>query len=79
MLGIPDAAKGEEILAVLELQAGAVCTAEELQAFCRQQLASYEVPRYVQFRNAAEFPRTETGKVMKRELREQVLQQLSRQ
>jgi fatty-acyl-CoA synthase len=76
VLGIPDIMKGEEILAVLELHEGAVCTAEELQTFCRQQMASYKVPRHIQFRNSSELPHTETGKVLKRALREQAIQQL---
>jgi acyl-CoA synthetase (AMP-forming)/AMP-acid ligase II len=76
VLGIPDPMKGEEILAVLELHTGEVCSAEELQGFCREHLASYKVPRHIQFRKSSEFPRTETGKVVKRELREQVMQQL---
>jgi fatty-acyl-CoA synthase len=79
VLGIPDTVKGEEILAVLELHTGEVCSVAELQAHCREHLASYKVPRHIHFRTAAELPRTETGKVLKWELREQAMQQLGSQ
>ena len=42
--------------------------ADELIAFCRERLAGYKCPRSVEFRDA--LPRNETGKVLKRDLRE---------
>ena len=74
-LGIPETVRGEGILAVLELREGVTCTAEELQAFCREHMASDKVPHCTQCRKTSELPRTETGKVLKRELREQAIQQ----
>jgi long-chain acyl-CoA synthetase len=41
----------------------------ELQAFCRERLAGYKCPRTVEFRD--ELPRTATGKLLKRELRQE--------
>jgi acyl-CoA synthetase (AMP-forming)/AMP-acid ligase II len=67
---------GEEVLAVLERQAGEAYTAAEVQAFRREHLASDKVPRYIQFRKTTEFPRTETAKEMKRQLRQQAMQRL---
>ena len=43
-------------------------TAEELIAFARERLAGYKLPRSVEF--VDELPRTPSGKVLKRELRE---------
>jgi long-chain acyl-CoA synthetase len=47
--------------------AGASLTGAEVTAFAREHLASYKVPRSVDF--AAELPRTGSGKVLKRQLR----------
>ena len=43
-------------------------TADDVDAVCRGRLASYKTPRSVEF--VAEIPKTGTGKVMRRELRE---------
>jgi acyl-coenzyme A synthetase/AMP-(fatty) acid ligase len=43
-------------------------TAEELIAFCRQQMAAYKYPRQVEFLD--ELPKTVSGKLLRRELRD---------
>ena len=43
-------------------------TPEEIQEFCRQQIAHYKVPRYVKF--VDKFPMTVTGKIQKFKMRE---------
>ncbi|HEU5286949.1 MAG TPA: acyl-CoA synthetase, partial [Candidatus Limnocylindria bacterium] len=48
----------------------ASATADELTALCRSRLAKYKTPRYVVFVNA--LPRNAAGKVLKRQLREEV-------
>jgi fatty-acyl-CoA synthase len=63
----PDEKWGETPCAFVELKPGASATAEELIAWCRQNLAHYKVPRYVVF---AEIPKTSTGKIQKFKLRE---------
>jgi fatty-acyl-CoA synthase len=65
----PDEKWGETPCAFIELKPGASATAEELVAWCRQNLAGYKVPRHVVF---AEIPKTSTGKVQKHVLRGQV-------
>jgi fatty-acyl-CoA synthase len=72
VVGVPDRARGEVGVAAVELRPGAAATAEALTAFCRERLASYKVPARIVFRRAEELPRTATGKVQKRRLREEL-------
>lgn len=68
VVGLPDERLGEEVSAWLRLKPGAVVTAAEVQAYCRERIAHYKVPRYVVF--VEEYPTTVTGKVQKYRLRE---------
>jgi fatty-acyl-CoA synthase len=63
----PDEKWGETPCAFVELKPGASASAEELTAWCRQNLAGYKCPRHVVF---VELPKTSTGKVQKFKLRE---------
>ncbi len=66
-IGIPDEYRGETVKAIVVLKAGQRATAEEIQAFCRERLAPYKVPKVVEF--AQELPKTLVGKVLRRALR----------
>jgi acyl-CoA synthetase (AMP-forming)/AMP-acid ligase II len=75
VVGRPDARWGEAVHAVIipaPGQAGAV-TGEEVIGWCRERLAHFKCPKSVEF--TASFPRTTTGKVLKRELRAQLAAQ----
>ncbi|MEX1083967.1 MAG: AMP-binding protein, partial [Xanthobacteraceae bacterium] len=63
----PDEKWGETPCAFVELRPGANVSAEDLIAWCKQNLAGYKCPRYVVF---AEIPKTSTGKIQKFKLRE---------
>jgi len=63
----PDEKWGETPCAFIELRPGAAVTAEEIIAYCRENLAHYKCPRHVVF---AEIPKTSTGKIQKFRLRE---------
>jgi fatty-acyl-CoA synthase len=63
----PDEKWGETPCAFVELKPGATATADELIAWCRRNLASYKVPKYVVF---TELPKTSTGKIQKFRLRD---------
>lgn len=65
-IGVPDSYRGESAKAFVVLKPGQSATAEELIAFCKQQLAPYKVPRSIEFRDS--LPKTVVGKVLRREL-----------
>jgi long-chain acyl-CoA synthetase len=68
VFGIPDAEFGEALAAHIEPLPGAALDAEAVRGFLRARLASYKVPRIVEF--AASLPREDSGKIFKRRLRE---------
>ena len=67
VFGIPSEEWGEAVHAVIELYTGQEASDEELDSFCREHLAGYKVPR--SFSRTDHIPRTESGKILKRELR----------
>ncbi len=68
VFGIPSDDWGESVHAVIVCSAGVELTSEAVIEFSREHLAGYKVPRSVEFR--AEIPRTGSGKILKRVLRE---------
>ena len=71
-IGIPDAKRGENVKVFIVLKAGETATAEEMTAYCANKLAKYKWPSEIEFRN--ELPKTNVGKVLKKELRAEELQ-----
>jgi long-chain acyl-CoA synthetase len=69
-VGIPVAGKGERVKAYIVLKQGEIATEEEIIAFCRENLAPYKVPKFVEFRE--ELPKTLVGKVLRRALVEEL-------
>lgn len=69
VIGVPDPKWGEAIKAVVSIVQGRSVTAEELVAFCKDNIAGYKKPRSVDF--ADELPKNNYGKILKRELRAQ--------
>jgi acyl-CoA synthetase (AMP-forming)/AMP-acid ligase II len=69
VFGIPSEEWGEQVHAVVQLKDGVEAGEEELQAVCREHLAGYKVPRTFEYRDA--LPRTESGKLLKRILRDE--------
>jgi long-chain acyl-CoA synthetase len=68
VVGMPHRELGEEVKAVVQLRAGSTTTAQELRAFCRQHLADFKVPEYIEIRSEP-LPRNPAGKVLKNLLR----------
>ena len=74
VIGVPDKKYGEEVCAWIRLRPGHAATEDEIRDFCRGQIATYKIPRYVRF--VTEFPMTVTGKIQKFRMREQMLSEL---
>ncbi|HEY5335501.1 MAG TPA: acyl-CoA synthetase [Mycobacteriales bacterium] len=75
VVGVPNEDLGEEVRAVIALVDPADATAAvaaELMAWCRDRLAAYKCPRQIDFQQ--DLPRTETGKLQKKKLRQQYLE-----
>jgi long-chain acyl-CoA synthetase len=68
VVGVPDAYRGETVKAFVSLKDGATADEGELIAFCRERMAAYKYPRAIEF--VGELPKTATGKVLRRELRD---------
>jgi acyl-coenzyme A synthetase/AMP-(fatty) acid ligase len=71
VIGVPNEEMGEEVKAVVIPKAGVAPGPEleaELIAWCREGIAHYKCPRTIDF--VTELPRTETGKMAKRKLRD---------
>lgn len=69
VVGIPDIKRGDNIKAFLVLKPGETSTAEEMIAYCRENLTRYKVPREIEFRDA--LPKTLVGKILRRALRDE--------
>jgi len=71
VVGVDDPKVGQYIKAyvVLESEARGKISEEEIIAFCKENLAHYKVPKIIEFRG--ELPKTDVGKVSRRELREE--------
>ena len=77
VIGVPNLEWGEEVKAIVELQPGAVGSADlesELISWCRERLAGFKCPRTVEFTEA--LPRQDNGKLYKRVLRDRFRQQV---
>ncbi|EQD80697.1 hypothetical protein B1A_00617 [mine drainage metagenome] len=71
VVGLPEAAHGEVVVAVVVRRPGSSVSAEELIGFVRGRIAHYKAPRRIEFR--AQLPRTGIQKVLRRSLRAELL------
>lgn len=72
VIGVPDPAEGSVIKAIVVLQpeARGKVAEEDIRKYCEERLAHYKVPKLIEFRG--ELPKTDVGKVSRRELREEI-------
>ncbi len=77
VVGVPDAVKGEEVVAYVQLKEGAELGEERVIEHCASRLARFKVPRAVVF--VEELPRSPIGKVLRRKVREMAREQFGRQ
>jgi len=69
VFGIPDEKWGELVAAAVVLRPGTNLSEEELKQYCKTRIASYKVPRHIEFMTE-ELPKSGSGKILKRVLRE---------
>jgi len=68
VVGVPDDYRGETVMAVVSLKPGHSVQADELIDYCKARMAAYKYPRQIRF--LPELPKTLTGKILRRELRQ---------
>lgn len=66
-VGVPDERTGEAVKVFVVPTAGSTLTHAELEAFCRERLTGYKVPKQFEIRET--IPKTAVGKILRRELR----------
>ncbi len=69
IIGIPDIHRGEVPIGFLVLKEGENATEHEIIQYLRERLASYKVPKYIEFRDS--LPKNTTGKILKRVLQDE--------
>jgi long-chain acyl-CoA synthetase len=70
-IGVPDPGRGETVKSFVVLRPGESATAEELMAYCRENMAAYKTPRAIEFR--PELPKSSVLKILRRQLRSEEL------
>jgi long-chain acyl-CoA synthetase len=73
VIGVPDA-KSTEAVKVFVVKSDPSLTDEELRSHCKEQLTGYKRPRHIEFRD--ELPKSNVGKILRRELRDEELKKL---
>ena len=69
VIGLPDEKFGEAVVAVCVMSAGAELNAKAMIEYCREHIAGYKIPR--RYECVDVLPRNPSGKLLKKELREQ--------
>jgi long-chain acyl-CoA synthetase len=70
VIGMPDEKSGEAVAAVV-VKSDPSLTEDQLIEYCREDLTNYKRPRYIFF--AGELPKTNVGKILRRELRDKYI------
>jgi fatty-acyl-CoA synthase len=73
VIGVPHDKWGESVQAVIVLHEGESASPDEIRAWCRERLAGFKCPSSVMFIADADMPRTATGKILHRVLRQRVV------
>ncbi|MCD4722424.1 MAG: long-chain fatty acid--CoA ligase [Desulfobacula sp.] len=69
VVGVPDEKSGEKVKAFIKFKEGQSATKEEINTFCKDNMAGYKRPKFIEFRN--EIPVSNIGKVLRRVLRDE--------
>lgn len=70
VVGVPDKEKGEIPKAFIQLKQDVEAEASEIISYCKERMAAYKAPRQVEF--VQEFPKSPTGKILKRVIRDNI-------
>jgi long-chain acyl-CoA synthetase len=76
VVGLPHRVLGEEVAAVVQIAPHAYASEEELRKHVAERLAGFKVPVHIELRREP-LPRNENGKILKRRLRDELVQTLS--
>ncbi len=74
VIGVPDEALGEEIMACIVLKKGETMTVEEMKKYIIDHMAKHKVPKYIDFVDG--FPMNAAGKILKYKMREDAIEKL---
>ncbi len=77
VIGVPDKAMGEEIMACIILKEGETMTEKEMKDYVLSHMAKHKVPKYIEFVDS--FPMNDAGKIQKYKMREQAIEKLGLQ
>lgn len=69
VFGVPDDTRGELVKACVTIKSGMEATTEELRAYCKENLAKYKVPAFIEIRDT--LPKSAIGKLLRRTLRDE--------
>jgi long-chain acyl-CoA synthetase len=74
VVGVPDANSGEAVM-LFVVSKNPALSEQALSKYCTEQLTGYKKPKYIRFKK--ELPKTNVGKVLRRELRDEALREIS--
>lgn len=74
-VGVPSSATGEAVKLFVVTKQGKEMSAQQVTQHCRKHMTAYKVPKQVEFRD--ELPKSNVGKILRRELREEELRKLA--
>ncbi len=77
VIGVPDEAMGEEIMACIVLKPGKTMTEAEMKDYIGSHMAKHKVPKYIDFVDG--FPMNAAGKILKYKMREDAIEKLGLQ
>ena len=75
VIGVPDEAYGEEVMACIVVKDGCTLTESEVKKYCLDNIAKHKVPRYFDFVEG--FPMNAAGKILKYKMREDAIERLN--